>query len=38
MNKICLSLGMVSGGDYEEVRHGQGGRPHMRQKSWRYSR
>ncbi|XP_029692664.1 E3 ubiquitin-protein ligase ZNF598 isoform X1 [Takifugu rubripes] len=30
--------GMVSFGDYEEVRHGQGGRPHVRHKSWRYSR
>ncbi|CAF89718.1 unnamed protein product, partial [Tetraodon nigroviridis] len=35
-DEMRLASGLVSGGDYEEVR--QGGRPHMRQKSWRYSR
>lgn len=36
----CVLTGMVTGEDYEEVRHNRGGRgrPHGGQKSWRYSR
>lgn len=41
VNKMCVSLGLVTGEDYEEVRlnrGGRGGRLQGGQKSWRYSR
>lgn len=40
MMRTSVSLAMVTGEDYEEMRHSRGGRgrPHGGQKSWRYSR